>query len=284
MLHRAPSLKLPAPSSLKYAILTRTINGPMPARISFVSLLWLASSGDHANQPQYRPTGQSRRSARANHDNDVFEGLPVRRWHREWVGVGKPAAPVNTPQTHLGMPREASLLPETAQALLQAARSGSSNSEVPKVREIVQSEPMFKTKRWVRYPRDQEPPEPVYLAKVPDAPGKKVQMMGSINGDADAVVSRKRAPPPPKKKKRPGRKPGFKKQVAFIAGQEVTQEGDQITALSMDTEMRDVDAVAKEDPVPENAMAKEIERAEEATEALTLQQKKKRRTRVTPFL
>jgi len=42
----------------------------------------------------------------------------------------------------------------------------------------------------------------------------------------------------------------------------------------MDTEMRDVDAVAKEDPVPENAMAKEIERAEEATEALTLQQKK----------
>jgi hypothetical protein len=180
---------------------------------------------------------------------------------------------VNTPQAHLGLPREASLLPETAQALLQAARSGSSNSEVPKVREVVQSEPMFKTKRWVRYPRDQEPPEPVYLAKVPDAPGKKVQMMGSINGEADAVVARKRAPPPPKKKKRPGRKPGFKKQTAFIAGQEVTQEGGQVVALSVDTEMKDIDAVIKEDSVPGDAVAKEIEKAEEATEALTLQQK-----------
>ncbi|KAI5812852.1 hypothetical protein BZA77DRAFT_358676 [Pyronema omphalodes] len=217
----------------------------MPARISF-----------------YRPTGQSRRSARQAHDHDVFEGLPVRRWAREWVSVGRPTVAQTAPQPELPLPKDAHLMSATSQGLLAAARAGSTSEETPKPLHPTTPEPLFRTKRWVRIPKDQEPPEPVYLAKVPDVPGRKEH---AAEGEASGSAPRKRAPPPPKKKnKRPGRKPGFKK-VAFAEGQE-----------SREVEMIDVDAVdaaTKENPAPVNEVAKEIEKIEQATEEATLAQK-----------
>ncbi|KAF8244632.1 hypothetical protein K440DRAFT_635855 [Wilcoxina mikolae CBS 423.85] len=239
----------------------------MPARISF-----------------YRPTGQSRRSARQAHDHDVFEGLPVRRWHRDWVSVGKPAAAVSTPQPELPLPKDAHLMSSTSQGLLAAARAGSTSDETPKPLNPVQPELLFRTKRWVRIAKDMEPPEPVYLAKVPDAPGKKGEEMPINGGMGESIVPRRRAPPPPKKKhKRPGRKPGFKKQVTFVEGQQQQlqqqQQGQTVGEETVtveggnEVEMVDVDAATKMEPVPENPVAKEIEKAEEETEKATLMQK-----------
>jgi hypothetical protein len=206
----------------------------------------------------------------------VFEGLPVRRWHREWVQVGKPAASTSTPQPELPLPKDAHLLSSTSQGLLAAARAGSGSTEdTPKPREPAAAEPLFRTKRWVRIARDLEPPEPVYLAKVPDVPGKKDDHLQlSINtGDGSIVgtaAPRRRAPPPPKKKnKRPGRKPGFKKTVTFVEGQQPQADAQQAPA---DVEMMDVDAATKMDPAPQNLIAREIEKAESEVEAVTMAQ------------
>lgn len=184
----------------------------MPARISF-----------------YRPTGQSRRSARSAHDHDVFEGLPVRRWHRDWVSVEKPPAVAVAPQLELPLPKDAQLLSNTAQALLAAARAGSAttnNSTPPgslKKRDAPQAQPLFRAKRWVCYAKGEEPPEPVYLAKVPDMSTKKGD---EITGDElGTEIPKRRGPPPPRKKqKRQGRKPGYRKTVTFA---EDTQPGQQ---------------------------------------------------------
>ncbi|KAA8914678.1 hypothetical protein FN846DRAFT_901943 [Sphaerosporella brunnea] len=218
----------------------------MPARISF-----------------YRPTGQSRRQVRQTHDHDVFEGLPVRRWHREWVGLGPPSATTSTAQ--LQLPKDAHLLSCMSQGLLTAARDGSSKNmdDTAKPRETVAAEPRFRTKRWVRYPQDQEPPEPVYLYKAPGDPGRKVELQSGVGATpaTTTTTTRRRVPPPPKKKtKRPGRKPVVKKSVTFA--------GEEPQSVAPDVEMLDVD------PASLNEVAMAIEEAENTVEAVVLEQQK----------
>ncbi|RPB09496.1 hypothetical protein P167DRAFT_608043 [Morchella conica CCBAS932] len=176
----------------------------MPARISF-----------------YRPTGQSRRQARSAHDHDVFEGLPVRRWSRDWVSVGK-SQPPPPPQPELPLPKETHLLQPMSQALLQAARSSSSTT--PKPVPAAPSPPggrRFMTKRWVRIARNMEGPEPVYLAKVPDRPRRRGEEVVEVvqqqlqQQQQPTTATRRRVPPPKRKAKPRGRKPGPKKTVSF---------------------------------------------------------------------
>jgi len=181
----------------------------------------------------------------------------------------------------------------TSQGLLAAARAGSTSDETPKPLNPVQPELLFRTKRWVRIAKDMEPPELVYLAKVPDAPGKKGEEMPINGGMGESVIPRRRAPPPPKKKhKRPGRKPGLKKQVTFAEGQQQGVErleglvgmvgvvgvvgvvggtpGNEVEMMDVDVS---VDAATKMEAVPENPVAKEIEKVEEEMEVKTLAQK-----------
>ncbi|RPB01425.1 hypothetical protein L873DRAFT_655823 [Choiromyces venosus 120613-1] len=179
----------------------------MPARISF-----------------YRPNGQSRRQARSAHDHDVFEGLPVRRWSKQWVHVGK-SAPPPPPEPELPLPKETHLLPPMSQALLQAARSSSQGKPTVKPPHIP-GQQLFQTKRWMQIPRHLEPPEPVYLAKPLGGKRKRTE----VEPPPPPVVApvRRRVPPPKRKAKPRGRRPGYKKTVTFAAegaAEGVTESG-----------------------------------------------------------
>lgn len=79
---------------------------------------------------QYRPPGRSNRSGRAQTDNDVFEGLPVKQWGHSTAHIS--LAP---PKSETGngdsdkwaeppMPRDYQLLQPWTQQLLRLARSG----------------------------------------------------------------------------------------------------------------------------------------------------------------
>ena len=202
----------------------------------------------------------------------------MRRWHRQWVSVGRPASTVVAPQPELPLPKDAHLLSATSQGLLAAARAGSSPDDVPKAREPQHAEPLFRIKRWVRIAKEDEPPEPVYLAKVPEPAGKRAGDATVANGTVDGggisvgnTGSRRRVPPPPKKKnKRPGRKPGFKKSVSFAEGEQSADpaQGEQQKPIA-DADAMDVDVATTVEPVPQNAVTKEIEKAAAITEVAT---------------
>ncbi|PWW72916.1 hypothetical protein C7212DRAFT_366514 [Tuber magnatum] len=165
------------------------------------------------NPSQYRPNGQSRRQARSAHDHDVFEGLPVRRWSRQWVHVGK-SAPPPPPEPELPLPKETHLLLPMSQALLQAARSSSHGKPTAKPAHVP-GQQLFQTKRWMQIPRHLEPPEPVYLAKPLGGKRKRAE----VEPPPPPVVApvRRRVPPPKRKAKPRGRRPGYRKTVTFAA-------------------------------------------------------------------
>ena len=79
---------------------------------------------------QYRPPGRSNRSHRAQADNDVFEGLPVKQWGQSATHVS--LAPPKSEDAHgeddkwgePPMPRDYQLLQPWTQQLLRLARSG----------------------------------------------------------------------------------------------------------------------------------------------------------------
>lgn len=71
------------------------------------------------------------------------------------------------------------------------------------------------TKRWVQVPRNKEGPEPVYLAKAPDRPRKRGDVIVEVIETATVAAVRRRVPPPKRKAKPRGRKPGPKKTVSF---------------------------------------------------------------------
>ena len=79
---------------------------------------------------QYRPPGRSNRSGRAQADNDVFEGLPVKQWGHSFahVSLAPPKADnVSGEDDKWGeppMPRDYQLLQPWTQQLLRLARSG----------------------------------------------------------------------------------------------------------------------------------------------------------------
>ncbi|KAI9703249.1 MAG: hypothetical protein M1836_007815 [Candelina mexicana] len=128
---------------------------------------------------QYRSSGRSNRSGRAQIDHDVFEGLPVRHWRRSPLTVGSASRVDSTVnrslQPELPMPKDAHLLSPMSRALLQAARAGTVNKPHPPPEDDkeggeededgAETERGFVAKKWGVVPRHLEGPEPEYLAK-----------------------------------------------------------------------------------------------------------------------
>ncbi|KAF3930196.1 hypothetical protein ABW20_dc0102051 [Dactylellina cionopaga] len=197
--------------------------------------------------PLYRPTGQSRRAVRGQQqqfDHDVFEGLPIRRWNKQWMWFAKKNIPP-PPPPELPLPKETHLLTPMSQTLLKAARNGTlgkmQDSEAEKEKEKPTSTRLFMTNKWTVIPREDEPTEPEYLGRPPDTFSRHSRLVKkTVNGKvviveeeleelyevpvagivADGVTASpaqpvKRRPPPPKRKAGRGRRPGFKKMVTF---------------------------------------------------------------------
>lgn len=122
-------------------------------------------------------------------DRDIYEGLPVRHWRRDYVTVVPPPAQDNTASQNdrwavelpHGMPRDSHLLPQHSQDLLRAARSGRIykrplpvEEEEADVEAILGDKPEkkeeekekgFTAKAWKQIPRHLEGPDTEYLAK-----------------------------------------------------------------------------------------------------------------------
>jgi hypothetical protein len=140
-------------------------------------------------QQQYRP--HNRRQNRTGYvDHDIFEGLPVRHWRRDYVTVAPPP-----PQEHNtaaddpwavelphGMPKDSHLLAQHSQDLLRAARSGrptkrpapveeeeayteAALGEKPEKKEDEPKNRGFLAKAWKQIPRHLEGSDTEYLAK-----------------------------------------------------------------------------------------------------------------------
>lgn len=155
------------------------------------------------------------------------------------------------------------------------------------------------TKRWVQVPRNKEGPEPVYLAKVPDRPRKRGDVVVEVIETTAVAAVRRRVPPPKRKAKPRGRKPGPKKTVSFAeerlrtfpvvvphnsdpnapggptpggvpliqaaaTAADVVITAATATTTNLDTEMTDAGAAAKELPALANAEGKDSEQ-EKAT-------------------
>lgn len=79
---------------------------------------------------QYRPSGRHHRTNRANNDNDVFEGLPVKQWGHVVGHVSlAPPKPEISKEDHdrwgdPPMPRDSGMLLPWTQELLRLARGG----------------------------------------------------------------------------------------------------------------------------------------------------------------
>lgn len=79
---------------------------------------------------QYRPPGRSNRSGRAQADNDVFEGLPVKQWGQSvaHISLAPPKSETENGENDKWgeppMPRDYQLLQPWTQQLLRLARSG----------------------------------------------------------------------------------------------------------------------------------------------------------------
>lgn len=121
-------------------------------------------------------------------DHDLFEGLPVRHWRRDFVTVAPPPTlDTNSSKNDIwavelphGMPKDYHLLPQHSQDLLRAARSGriykrpapAEDDEVdpeagekPEKKEEDPKDKGFQAKAWKQIPRHLEGPDVEYLAK-----------------------------------------------------------------------------------------------------------------------
>lgn len=156
------------------------------------------------------------------------------------------------------------------------------------------------TKRWVQVPRNKEGPEPVYLAKVPDRPRKRGDVVVEVIETAAVAAVRRRVPPPKRKAKPRGRKPGPKKTVSFaeerlrtfpvvvphnsdpnapggptpggvplIPGAAATTTT-VITTTSVDTEMTDADAAKEQLALADVVIKKQDSEEEEEEEKMML--------------
>ncbi|KAI5787694.1 hypothetical protein DFH27DRAFT_528126 [Peziza echinospora] len=144
---------------------------------------------------RYRPPGTSRRAPRntAQHDHhDVFEGLPVRSWRKQWVAINPPPNPNNpnpanpanaTSGTELPLPKETHLLTPMSQALLQAARAGTleSKPKPAKAAAAASQGQLFMTKRWMRGGEVVEDKKGL-LGKMPDTIRKRRRVKRRIDG------------------------------------------------------------------------------------------------------
>ena len=154
--------------------------------------------------PQYRNsrTGGSR-STRTQIDHDVFEGLPVRHWRKRPINISTAPGKENMndmkarnlPWPELEMPRDYHLLSEMSQNLLRAARMPQAKKSIIAPLMEDDKEPGededadgeidtgFVAKRWAVVPKDQEGPEPEFLAKrrkgLPSIHGSAVAALGT---------------------------------------------------------------------------------------------------------
>lgn len=139
--------------------------------------------------PGYRNT--TRRTGRGHAaDHDIYEGLPVRQWRRDTVYVAPPTAQDGLENAQdkwdvelpWGMPKDSNLLPQHAQDLVRAARSGriykrpapidedgddaeGLMGEKPEKKEDTTKDRGFAAKAWKQVPRHLEGPDMDYLAK-----------------------------------------------------------------------------------------------------------------------
>lgn len=132
---------------------------------------------------QYRSSRTGNRQTRTTQpDHDYFEGLPVRRWRKQPINVNslperdatRIEATLQNGYKELPLPRDFSMLPENSQHLLRMARMGlrkepevveeDKENEENEPAEVNEDNGLFAT-RWVLVPRDDEGPEPEYLAK-----------------------------------------------------------------------------------------------------------------------
>ena len=132
---------------------------------------------------QYRSSRTGNRQTRTTQpDHDYFEGLPVRRWRKQPINVNslpekdttRIEATLQNGYKELPLPRDFSMLPENSQHLLRMARMGlrkepeaieeDKENEETEPAEVNEDNGLFAT-RWILVPRDEEGPEPEYLAK-----------------------------------------------------------------------------------------------------------------------
>ncbi|KAH8601791.1 hypothetical protein B0O99DRAFT_484196, partial [Bisporella sp. PMI_857] len=133
---------------------------------------------------------QNRRQNRTGYvDHDMYEGLPIRHWRRDYVAVVPPATQESTTSQNdiwavelpHGMPKDSHLLPQHSQDLLRAARSGRiykrtapvEEEEVdpeavagdkPEKKDDESKDKGFTAKAWKQIPRHMEGPDVEYLA------------------------------------------------------------------------------------------------------------------------
>ncbi|TAQ86160.1 hypothetical protein B7494_g5513 [Chlorociboria aeruginascens] len=137
------------------------------------------------------PSGSNRRQNRTGYvDHDVFEGLPIRHWRRDYVTVAPSSSQENTNSQNdiwavelpHGMPKDSHMLPQHSQDLLRAARSGriykrpapveeeDPDGEIilgdkPEKKDDDIGETGFAARAWKQIPRHLEGPDIEYLAK-----------------------------------------------------------------------------------------------------------------------
>jgi hypothetical protein len=155
-------------------------NDPLPANLQLAKM----------RPKKYRPN--NRRQNRTGYvDHDVFEGLPVRHWRRDFVTVAPPPPSQDNPASQndvwaielpYGMPKDSHLLPQHSQDLLRAARSGRIYKRpAPPEEEEVDADAIlgdkadkkdedpkntgFTARAWKLIPRHLEGPDVEYLAK-----------------------------------------------------------------------------------------------------------------------
>ena len=136
-----------------------------------------------ADLEKYRSSRTGNRVTRTTQiDHDVFEGLPVRHWRKKPTHINilpekdlpKTAGMTRTGYRELPLPRDFSMLPESSQVLLRAARMGlpKKTPNADEDRENEDDEPgkgdegsSFVSHKWTLVARDNEASEPEYLAK-----------------------------------------------------------------------------------------------------------------------
>ncbi|KAF2022214.1 hypothetical protein BU24DRAFT_417849 [Aaosphaeria arxii CBS 175.79] len=155
----------------------------------------------------FRNRDRSNRSGRGQTEHNVLDGLPINQYREVEVPIGQapPEDKVNPKDAiwpELPMPRDSHMLPDHAQQLLRAARSGrvfkapgppeedgDDAGEEKEQKELPQG---FTVKKWVKVARHLEEPEPEFLAKRRKGLPSQYSTNGNANGFAAPV-----APPAP---------------------------------------------------------------------------------------
>ena len=138
-----------------------------------------------SSHDQYRNsrTGNQRRAV-SQPDHDVFEGLPVRHWRKKPISLNTSTEKPDAETTNvlpsgyheLSMPKDATQLSETCYQLLRAARQGLMRNDTTDGRNegrshrssqngSIDDQSGLLTKKWTLVPRENEGPEPEFLAK-----------------------------------------------------------------------------------------------------------------------